>query len=65
MNHIRGKQKKVTKNKQKLPKKVPNGTRLALLMQEVASKNLFSYIEDPADWQRKIRKDRPLPGRDV
>ena len=63
MNHINDMQKKVTKDKQKLPKE-PNGTRLALLMQEAVSKNLFSFIEDPAAWQRKIRKDRPLPGRD-
>ena len=33
-------------------------------MQEVAAKNLFSLIEDTAAWQRKIRKEKPLPGRD-
>ena len=64
MNYIRGTRQKVTKDKKKLSKKEPNGTRLALLMQGVESKNLFSFIEDPADWQQKIRKDKPLPGRD-
>jgi antitoxin component of MazEF toxin-antitoxin module len=24
----------------------------------------FSTIKDPVAWQREIRKDRPLPGRD-
>ncbi|MGA2496667.1 MAG: hypothetical protein ABSH20_02940 [Tepidisphaeraceae bacterium] len=26
--------------------------------------NPFREIEDPVAWQREIRKDRPLPGRD-
>lgn len=26
--------------------------------------NIFRDIEDPLAWQREIRKDRPLPGRD-
>lgn len=26
--------------------------------------NAFSDISDPAEWQREIRKDRPLLGRD-
>ncbi len=42
----------------------PTGTKLARLMEEAASKNLFADIEDPAAWQREIRKDRPLPGRE-
>lgn len=25
----------------------------------------FSDIEDPVAWQREIRKDRPLPGREA
>ena len=42
----------------------PNGTRLADLMAETATKDLFSHIEDPVAWQREIRKkDRPLPNR--
>ncbi len=42
----------------------PNGTKLAQLMEEASTKNLFSNIKDPAAWQREIRKDRPLPGRE-
>lgn len=26
--------------------------------------NPFRDIQDPVEWQREIRKDRPLPGRD-
>ncbi len=44
--------------------KEPTGTKLARLMEEAASKNLFADIKDPAAWQREIRKDRPLPGRE-
>ena len=57
--------KKQSGNDEKKPEKVePSGTRLARLMQEVSSKNLFSHIKDPTVWQRAIRKDSPLPGRD-
>ena len=24
----------------------------------------FAHIDDPVAWQREIRKDRPLPGRE-
>ena len=46
------------------PDREPNGTKLARLMREAAKKNLFADIKDPAAWQREIRKDRPLPGRE-
>lgn len=56
---------KLTKNESvPLIKKEPNGTKLARLMEEASKKNLFAHIEDPAAWQREIRKDRPLPGRE-
>jgi hypothetical protein len=42
----------------------PNGTRLASLLKEASEKNLFSDIQNPAEWQREIRRDRPLPGRE-
>ena len=46
------------------PKKTePNGSRLADLMAEASTKDLFSHIEDPVAWQREIRKDRSLPNR--
>ena len=31
---------------------------------KLAQSNPFFEIEDPAEWQREIRKDRPLPGRE-
>jgi hypothetical protein len=55
---------KFTKAQPKPQVKEPNGTKLARLMEEASKKNLFAHIEDPAAWQREIRKDRPLPGRD-
>jgi len=43
----------------------PTGTKLARLMEQIAERGTaFSDIEDPAAWQREIRKDRPLPGRE-
>jgi len=47
------------------PKQEPNGTKLAELMAEIAARGTaFKDIEDPAAWQREIRKDRPLTGRE-
>lgn len=43
----------------------PNGAKLARLMEQIAARGTaFSDIKDPAAWQREIRKDRPLPGRE-
>ena len=33
-------------------------------LEKLAELGTFSEIEDPVAWQREIRKDRPLPGRD-
>ena len=33
-------------------------------MREVQKLNPYRDIEDPVAWQRELRKDRPLPGRD-
>ncbi len=41
-----------------------SGTKLARLMEEASTKHLFAHIKDPAAWEREIRKDRPLPGRE-
>ncbi len=47
------------------PEQEPNGTKLARLMEEIAARGTaFKDIKDPAAWQREIRKDRPLPGRE-
>ena len=42
-----------------------NSGAIAVAMLEIlADKGTFDEIEDPVAWQREIRKDRPLPGRD-
>ena len=34
------------------------------LFEELARRGTFDDIEDPVEWQREIRKDRPLEGRE-
>ena len=42
-----------------------NSGAIAVAMLEIlADKKAFDEIEDPVAWQREIRKDRTLPGRD-
>ncbi|GAB6043275.1 DUF2281 domain-containing protein [Endothiovibrio diazotrophicus] len=38
--------------------------RIRDALQNLARMNTFSEITDPLEWQREIRRDRPLPGRD-
>jgi hypothetical protein len=33
-------------------------------LRQLAATGAFDHIEDPGEWQREIREDRPLPGRD-
>jgi len=45
----------------------PNGSRgkeMADALAQIAARGGISSIPDPAAWQREIRQDRPLPGRD-
>ena len=37
---------------------------MAEALENLAATDAFSEIPDPVEWQREIRKDRPLPGRD-
>ncbi|HEV7475298.1 MAG TPA: hypothetical protein VGN90_14690 [Pyrinomonadaceae bacterium] len=39
--------------------------RMAEALENLAASDAFSDISDPVKWQREIRKDRPLPGRDI
>lgn len=39
--------------------------RMAEALENLAAADAFSEISDPVERQREIRKDRPLPGRDV
>ncbi|MCU7836239.1 MAG: hypothetical protein KZQ83_13440 [gamma proteobacterium symbiont of Taylorina sp.] len=55
-----------TKTDIKLKKQEPNGKVIATISDRIAARgDAFNDIEDPLQWQRKIRSDRPLPGRDV
>jgi hypothetical protein len=38
--------------------------RLREALEQLAKLDPFREIPDAAEWQRKIRKDRPLPGRE-
>jgi hypothetical protein len=40
------------------------GKRMAEILEQGAKLGLFKDIQDPAAWQREIRRDRPLPGRE-
>lgn len=40
------------------------GRRAAAALERLAKAGAFDEIEDPVAWQREIRKDRPLPGRE-
>jgi hypothetical protein len=40
------------------------GQRMARALEQLAATNALSEIKDPSEWQREIRKDRPLPGRE-
>lgn len=39
--------------------------RMAKAFDDLAAIDAFSEISDPSDWQREVRKDRPLPGREI
>ena len=40
------------------------GQRMAAILQRMANRQALSHITDPIAWQREIREDRPLPGRE-
>lgn len=40
------------------------GKRIKAALQTLAELGTFADITDPVEWQRQIRKDRPLPGRE-
>ncbi|MCF6237152.1 MAG: DUF2281 domain-containing protein [Gammaproteobacteria bacterium] len=58
-------QKQARKIEKQQDNEEPNGAKLARLMERVAKRGTaFSSIKDPVAWQRNVRKDRPLPGRE-
>ncbi len=42
----------------------PRGHLMAAALERLAATSGLSSITDPSNWQREIRKDRDLPGRD-
>jgi hypothetical protein len=38
--------------------------QLSEILQKIAATNAFATIENPMEWQREIRQDRSLPGRE-
>ena len=38
--------------------------RIVEILEKIAVNNVFADISDPVEWQRDLRQDRPLPGRD-
>lgn len=41
-----------------------NRDRIQEVLRQLQGTDVYGDIEDPVAWQRKIRKDRPLPGRE-
>ncbi len=65
LNFVRFLKSRVPVKQSRVKKKKPNGEKLIRLLQEASEKKLFSHIQDPAAWQRDLRRDRSLPGREV
>ncbi|MDM8525723.1 hypothetical protein QUF80_20315 [Desulfococcaceae bacterium HSG8] len=40
------------------------GQCAAEILQRMADRNALAHISDPVKWQRQVRQDRALPGRD-
>jgi len=40
------------------------GPAMAALLEKLAERNTYSTITDAVRWQRELRQDRVLPGRD-
>jgi hypothetical protein len=43
---------------------VSRGQAMAALLEQIAARGRLAAIEHPVKWQREIRQDRPLPGRE-
>lgn len=47
-----------------LPEAAGRGEEMARILEQLAALNAFADVPDPASWQREIRQDRSLPGRE-
>jgi hypothetical protein len=43
---------------------VSRGQAMAALLEQIAARSTLSDMADPVKWQRELRQDRPLPGRE-
>jgi uncharacterized protein (DUF488 family) len=39
------------------------GQEIVDILEKIAASNIFANVSDPVEWQRELRQDRPLPGR--
>ena len=39
------------------------GQKIVEILEKIAAANVFANISAPVEWQRELRQDRPLPGR--
>ena len=55
----------VTVVEQERPAEVhARGHAMAAILEQLAERRTFAAITDPVRWQRELRQDRVLPGRD-
>ncbi len=47
-----------------LPESANRGEEMARILEQLAALNAFADVPDPVSWQREIRQDRSLPGRE-
>ena len=65
LDFVRFLKTKQVKIKTVAPSAEANGAKVAEIMAELAARGTaFQDIKDPVAWQREIRQDRPLPGRE-
>jgi hypothetical protein len=41
------------------------GRRMAAALEKLAASSAAAAFDEPAEWQREARQERPLPGRDA
>ncbi|MEW5830092.1 MAG: DUF2281 domain-containing protein [Chloroflexota bacterium] len=54
-----------TRSAQSIPAESERKKHIKQALATLAKMGTFANITDPVEWQRQIRKDRPLPGRDA
>lgn len=65
LNFVRFLKSRLPSKRLQVKEQRADGEKLIRLLREASDKKLFSHIQDPAAWQRDLRHDRPLPGRDA